>query len=171
MEVSVQKKSKVLALALSLVVALMLLMGCAGSGNSNSSNGANAPEEISFDTPFEFDNLSISFGSGISTASIANQFSEHSGETAVALPITITNNSDETKGLNMFYYKAFDPSGAQLDDISSYFTDTDIAWAGDARSGASISSTMHILYTGPGDYYIEFDNYRDKIEVKLPINL
>lgn len=130
-----------------------------------------APAEITFDTPFEFDGFTITLGSGIQTATLENQFSDKDGATVIAIPISVTNNSDETKGLNMFYYKAFGPNGTQLDDVSSYFMETDIAFAGDARPGATIEAMLDIPYEDNGDYYISFDNFKEKIEVKLPISL
>lgn len=100
---------------------------------------------------------------------VENQYSDHNGASVVAIPITVVNNSDETKGLNMFYFKVFGSNGTELDTISTYFTESDIEWAGEARSGATMESTMHILYDGDGEYVIEFDNFAEQVEVKLPI--
>lgn len=141
------------------------------SGDGQATEEPAAPAELTFDTPFEFDGLSITFGSGFTTAVLENQFSDLNGSTVLVLPMSITNNSDETKGLNMFYYKAFGPSGTQLDDVSSYFMDDDVAWMGELRPGASAETLMHVLYEADGDYFISFDSFAEQIEVKLPITL
>ncbi|WP_139652933.1 hypothetical protein [Raoultibacter phocaeensis] len=185
-------KYRLIALCAAICIMALALAGCSGadSGSNDASSGSQdagssssaeqnnepaqpeAPAEITFDTPFEFDGLTITLGSGIQTATLENQFSDHDGATVIAIPISVTNNSDETKGLNMFYYKAFGPSGTQLEDVSSFFSDSNIGFAGDARPGATIESTMHVLYEDNGDYFIVFDNLiKDKVEVKLPIAL
>ncbi len=181
-------KSKLIALCAAVCITALALAGCSSSGDKEPADGdANssessapksepvaepeAPAEITFDVPFEFDGLTITFGSDVQAATLENQFSDLDGTTVAAIPISVTNNSDETKGLNMFYYKAFGPSGTELDDVSSYFMEADIAFAGDARPGATIEATLDIPYEGSGDYYIAFDNFKEKIEVKLPISL
>lgn len=183
----VNPKTKLIAAFAAACIMACALAGCSSSNNSSSDNAGSGtagdaqsgepaaseevPKEITFDTPFEFDDLTITLGSEIQTAVLDNQFSDQNGATVIAIPISVTNNSDETKGLNMFYYKAFGPDGTQLDDVSAYFSETDIAFAGDARPGATIESTLDILYTENGDYYIAFDNFKDKVEVRLPVSL
>ena len=179
-------KKKIMALG----VACVLAMGCFGAAGCSSSGGSSEPAaesgevqeaaqpeapaepaELTFDVPFEFDDLSITFGSGYTTTVLDNQFSDLDGATIIALPISITNNSDETKGLNMFYYKAFGPSGTELDSVNAYFMDDDVAWMGELRPGATAETVMHILAEGDGDYYISFDNFSEQPEVRLPITL
>lgn len=187
----VNPKNKLIAAFVAACIMACALAGCSSSNNSPSGNtdsgnagdaqssepaatpeaGEDTPKEITFDTPFDFDDLTITLGSGIQATVLDNQFSDQNGATVIAIPISVTNNSDETKGLNMFYYKAFGPDGTQLDDVSAYFSETDIAFAGEARPGATIESTLDILYTENGDYYIAFDNFKDKVEVRLPIAL
>lgn len=179
--------SGILALTLAFSLMAASLVGCSSSETSSNQNtpaqsnsnmaSPEAPEEtqsaeLTFDTPFEFDDLTITLGSAISEEVLENQFSDHDGSKVIGIPITIANNSSETHGLNMFYYKAYSPNGTELNDISSYFMDNDVAWAGDTRSGATLESTLHILYDGNGDYYLEFAKpLGETIEVKLPIEL
>ncbi len=184
MKASISKRIKMMGICLLSALLAVVLFGCGGSGSSgNSSTGtsnatetgtsAPASNELTFDTPFEFDDLTITLGSGVTATTLENEFSDHANEQVAAIPITIVNNASSSHGLNMFYYKAYSPDGAELDNITAFFMEDDVAFAGDVRSGATQQSVMHILYTGPGDYYIEFamplDN--DPIEVKLPLNL
>lgn len=100
-----------------------------------------------------------------------NEYSDHHNAEVVKVPITVTNTSDEVNGINMFYVKMYGSQGTQLDDISAYFDD-DFTWSigSDAlRSGATATAYCYFLYDGNGDYYISFDDYSDKVEIKLNI--
>lgn len=125
--------------------------------------------ELTYGDTFEFDGLEITFGTDIKSATLVNQFSDLDGSDVIVVPMTIKNTSNETHGLNMFYYSIYGSSGTSAKDVSAYF-DNDVAYAGDMRSGASLETYMHILYDGDGDYYVEFSQFfGDTIEVKLPI--
>lgn len=158
-----------------LAIGCLGVFGCSSDGSATGDGGAQqeapAQSELTFDVPFEFDGFSITFGSGVTTSVLDNQFSDLNGSTVVVVPMSVTNNSDETRALNMFYMKAFGPSGAELDDVSSYFMDNDVDWMGELRPGATAETTMHILYEGNGDYYVSFENFGESQEVRLPIAL
>lgn len=126
---------------------------------------------ITFDTPFEFDDLEITLHDEYSFDTLQNQFSDHDGAEVVVIPASITNISDKTHGLNMFLFSVFNPSGQKADDISTYFENSvGYGAAGEMRAGATTEADFVILYEGDGDYYIEFDNYSEIVEVKLPIS-
>ena len=134
---------------------------------------AEEKKELSFGSTFTFDDLEITIGNAenITWAKIENQYSDKNGADVIVLPVTVKNLKDETHSLNMFYYSFYGSAETELGSVSSYFSDTDIGFAGDMRSGASMTSAFHILYDGDGDYYIEFSQFypTEKIEVKLPI--
>ena len=177
-------KKRILAagVACALAIGCMGVVGCsssggeapAGEGGSATQEAAQVeeasdPAELTFDIPFDFDGFSITFGSGYTTTVLENQYSDLNGSTIVSLPMSVTNNSDETKSLNMFYLKAFGPDGTELDDVSSYFMDDDVDWMGELRPGASAETIMNIPYEGNGDYYASFDSFSEQVEVRLPI--
>ena len=195
MKTSVKTIMKICVTSIVTVMLTFALIGCGGAGDSGSSNNSNAsnnssnnnnnssnsnnsnnnttPNEITFGVPFEFDGLTITFGSEVTVKTLQNQFSSHDGATVAAVPVTVVNNSGNTHGLNMFYYSIYGPAGTKLDGVSAYFMEDDIDWAGDMRNGATLQTTMHILYVGPGDYYVEFSKPFDSkpIEVRLPLSL
>ena len=142
-------------------------------GNSSSeSQGEDASSqetELTFNTPFIFDEIEISYGSELKWATVDNRYSDHDGKEVILIPTTITNKSDKTHGLNMFYYEIFGPQGLRLDSVSAYFDDN-IEDVGDMRPGATATGYLSILYDGDGDYYIAFDNFDQQFEVKLPIS-
>ena len=174
------KRFIVLGMAIAIVCGLAL-SGCSSSssGSSKSASGSEGaasssvaaqeqPAEPTLGSTIEFDDLSIQLGEGIETTQFSNQFSEHDGETVVVLPVSITNNSGEAKGLNMFYVKEFGSKGTELDSVFTYF-DNDVRMMGEARSGATLTGSLCFLYDGNGDYYLTFNNFRNKIEVKVPV--
>lgn len=128
---------------------------------------------FTFGSTFVFDNLEITIGNAedVTWSTIDNQFSDKYGADIIVLPVTVKNLKDESHKLNMYYYTFFGSAGTEIKSVSTYFHNSDIAFAGDLRSGASITSAFHIEYDGDGDYYIEFDraSAAKKIEVKLPI--
>jgi len=124
---------------------------------------------LTLGSTFEFDDFEITLGDSISWTTLENQFSDMDGSDVFYIPITLTNLSDETQGLNMFSYTLFGSAGTQLDSVSSFFDD-DVAWAGDMRPGATLESNLHILYDGDGEYYIEFDNWSESLEVMISVS-
>lgn len=130
-------------------------------------------EVFTFGSTFVFNDLEITIGNAedITWSTIDNQFSDKNGADVIVLPVTVKNLKDESHRLNMFYYKFYGSAGTEIKSVGTYFFDSDIGYAGDMRSGASITSAFHIVYDGDGDYYIEFNRSfaTKKIEVKLPI--
>lgn len=161
----------------------MSLRGCGGSSGSSNDTDTPAqsgtategvdssPDILTIDTPFEFDDLTITFGPEVTQTTIDTQYGGHEGATSTAIPMAIINNSDTTQGLNMFY-TIYGSRGTKFDSISDHFTDTDVDWAGKARSGATTETIIHVLYTEPGDYVVKFSKplSSDVIEGVLPLN-
>nr|DAH37285.1 MAG TPA: protein of unknown function DUF4352 [Caudoviricetes sp.] len=117
---------------------------------------------------FTFDNLEITIGTEIGWDTVKNQFSDLNGRDVIRVPATVKNIGDETHGLNMFYYTMYGAKGAELSLVGSYFDDS-ISDAGDMRPGGSQTAYFYMLYDGNGDYFIEFNNYKTKLEVKIPV--
>ena len=128
----------------------------------------NESKELTYGDTFTFDGFEITISNNIEWATVENQFAEENGMDVALVPVHIKNNSGETGMLNMFYYKFFGPSGVELSSLAGYFENT-LDFSGELRDGAETDSYFALLYEGDGDYYIEFDNYSDKLEVKLPI--
>ena len=117
-----------------------------------------------------FEGLTIQFGNEIQTTTLENQFSDHNGDTVLAVPVTITNNSSKSTHLNMYAVKAFGSKGVELDQVFTYFDD-DARMAGDMRPGASQEAKLYFLYDGNGTYYLDFGIYKTAEEVEVPVNL
>ena len=163
-----KKRLKGLAIIITLVLSVALITGCeikAGSSGSSSS----AKKAYGLGDTFEFDDLEITLGKDISYTKVDNQFSEQNGKDVIKLPITVKNLKDDTHSLNMFYYKCYGAQGVELDNVSSYFDEDSVDFAGKLKTGASYTKYMYILYDGDGDYSIEFNNYSSKIIVDFSI--
>jgi len=124
-----------------------------------------------FGSTFVFNDLEITFFDDVEWVTVENRFSDRDGAYVARVPMSITNLRGETHGLNMFSFNHFGTAGTRLDSVSSFFSDYDVSFAGDMRSGATQNTHMHILYDGSGDYYIEFSQlFGPTTEVRLPLS-
>lgn len=124
--------------------------------------------EYGFNETFEFDGLEITIGSEYKFTTVNNRYSEYNNQVTIKLPITVKNISQETTGLNMFYYDVYGSQGTEVKSLNSYF-DENIDDAGDLRSGASYTKYIYFLYDGNGKYDIEFDNWSEHKVVEFNI--
>lgn len=124
--------------------------------------------EYGFNETFEFDGLEITIGSEYEFTTVNNRYSEYNNQVTIKLPITVKNISQETTGLNMFYYDVYGSQGTEVKSLNSYF-DENIDDAGDLRSGASYTKYIYFLYEGNGKYDIEFDNWSEHKVVEFNI--
>ncbi len=124
--------------------------------------------EYGFNETFEFDGLEITIGSEYEFTTVNNRYSEYNNQVTIKLPITVKNISQETTGLNMFYYDVYGSQGIEVKSLNSYF-DENIDDAGDLRSGASYTKYIYFLYDGNGKYDIEFDNWSEHKVVEFNI--
>ena len=173
---------------LCLVLVLVLSQGLVGCGNGDE-GGTKDQETVgkdttpdqetvgkdttpTFGTVIKFDNLEITFGEAVQFTAVKNKYSDLNGKDVIKIPVTVKNVGSEIGGLNMFFVNVYGSKGVTLDDPSAYFDD-DIRWVcgTDAlRPDAEMSAYIYLLYDGDGDYYVAFDNWSEKIEVKLPIS-
>ena len=104
----------------------------------------------------------------MNTYTIDNQFSELNGRKVYAVPMTIENIGSETKGINMFYVKAFGSSGTELDSVYVYFTEAQDFYK-EMRPGAKIQTAYYMLDDGSGEYCIVFKNFTEEKELLVNI--
>lgn len=139
------------------------------NNNNNSGNDYNQSKNTyTFNETFEFDDLNITIGSDYTFTTVSNKYSDYYNKAVIKLPITIKNISNETHGLNMFYYDIYGSQGTEVKDVNSYF-DENVDYAGDLRSGAEYTKYLYIVYDGDGLYTIEFDKWDNKITVEFSI--
>ena len=125
---------------------------------------------------FMFDEFEITIGDGYEWR-VVEMMSESrlNGLDALRVPVTITNKSDETRGVwdLSFSYIVYGPEGISVSfsTVASVFWDDDnIASAENMRSGATVSDKyIHFMYDGDGYYYITFNTWNETWEVKIYI--
>lgn len=122
-----------------------------------------------FGSTFEFNELEITVGAEVKWDTIDNEADDNFGADVFAVPITIKNISTETHGLSTPYATRYGSNGTKLSGgIEVYFEDS-MFTMGDLRPEAENTAYMYFLYDGDGNYYIELNNRKEKVEVELPI--
>lgn len=157
-----------------IIILLVAAAGGVGMANKSGNNALNSQSsqtsQASNTTPgnpqnnnavkpgenFEFDGLTLNVSPNYSFTTLNNEFSEDNGKTIVVLPITITNNSDEPKNLNLYSYRCYGAEGVELKMVSSYFMDDSADYAGKLQPGASYTKNLYLIYDGNGTYKIDF---------------
>ena len=134
------------------------------SEESNSETAENDSDSILFDG-FR---VSIDTERTMNTYIIENQFSELNGRKVYAVPMTVENIGDETKGINMFYVKSFGSHGTELDSVYAYFTEAQDFYK-ELRPGAKKQTAFYMLDDGSGEYCIVFKNFTEEKELFVNI--
>lgn len=126
------------------------------SAGSDGEQSSENQEQNSTSDVVNFDGLQIAFSQELKVATVDNQFSEYNGKKAIGVPVTITNISDDTNYLNMYYLKLYGSNGVECDDLNNYFDDGQAVYS-KLRPGASVEGCIYIPYDGDGDYYVSFE--------------
>lgn len=118
---------------------------------------------------FTFDGFEITVGSNYEFVLVNNETSPYNNHTAVKLPVTIKNISDESNSLNEYYYEVHGSNDEEVVNLGVYFLDDAIDYGGMLSNGESYTKYMYFQYVGNGKYEIEFDNYIEELEVEFNI--
>ncbi len=140
------------------------------TSDSSTQSAAESSEGETNGDSVTFDGFKISFDTerAMNVFTIDNQFSELNGRKVYAVPMTIENTGGETKGINMFYVKAFGPSGTELDSVFAYFPEAQDFYK-EMRSGTKVQTAYYMLDDGSGEYYIVFKSFAEEKELKVNI--
>jgi Telomeric repeat-binding factor 2. len=155
-----------------IILAILLMVFVTGCSLTDENPATNPSQKPVVNKAFEFDDLEITVSDNISFVKLNNQFSDHNGKDVIKIPVTIKNiDDDENNSLNMFYYTAFNASGTEADNVSTYFMNEDASdYAGELRPGAEYTKYLYFIYEGDGKYIIEFDAiFGDKKELEINI--
>lgn len=118
---------------------------------------------------FAYDGLALVVSPEYSFDTINNQFSEYNGDTILVVPITVRNDSSDTKTLNMYAYKVYGSKGVELAKPSTYFLDDAVDFGGDLRPGAQYTKNIYAVYDGDGEYVIDFGFWGVDASVKFTV--
>ena len=139
------------------------------SDSSLQSNGEPAESDVDIDS-IDFDGFRISLDTdrAMSVYTINNQFSGLNGRKVYAVPVTIENTGSETKGINLFYVKAFGAGGNELESVYTYFAEAQDFYK-EMRPGAKMQTAYYMLDDGSGEYCIVFKSFTEEKELKINI--
>lgn len=132
-------------------------------------NSEDADSDIDTDS-ITFDGFKISIDTehAMNIYTIENQFTELNGKKVYAVPITVENTGSETKGINLFYVKAFGASGTELDSVYAYFSEAQDFYK-EMRPGAKMQTAYYMLEDGSGEYCIVFKSFTEEKELIVNI--
>ena len=185
---STEKNKKLLLIGIIIISIVSLILGVSQNTDSNNNNSSNNSDynydnvesdykngsteknkKINLDETFVLDEMELTISSNITYDTVDNEFSDYHRATAVKLPITVKNISNETKSLNSFYYSFFGSKGIEINDLGFYFDDS-INDGGNLKPTASYTKYFYMPYDGNGKYSIEFNDFKNEYTLDFEIN-
>jgi len=126
-------------------------------------------KELTLGDTFKFDGLEITFGTDVRIVIHESNsiFDMNKTKEVVRVPIAVKNIKEESNALKRWDLTFFGPQGIEIEDMSRHFSDN--IKNDNIRSSVEIYYSLYFLYEGNGDYFIEFNDYGRKTEVKVPV--
>lgn len=131
------------------------------STTENNKNKSNSTSSITFD------GFEISLGLDVEVFVFEEKYSSHNGKDLIKIPFAIKNVKGESNSLNFWEIKFFGPDGIEIDDMNYNFDDS--FKSEKMRNEAEINCFLYFLYNGDGDYYVEFNDFLNKEEIKISV--
>ena len=115
----------------------------------------------------------IAIGTEISFTTVDTRFEVVGGQTAIVIPIMLTNLGNESRWFNSLY-TLYGPDGHRINDDgrirSAFDTKHFSSTRNSMRPGATLHSHIYVLFVGNGDYFIELGFGESAIEVRIPVH-
>lgn len=128
--------------------------------DDSNDGGTNIAEPYSTGQDVSINDLLITFGNDYEIRTIENRFSDRNGEKVVRLPVTWTNNKDDSSIFPLFGLYVYDPSGVEVSSsIGALFDDSTVK-APSILPGVTQQTAMYFMYNGDGSYLIKIDNHK-----------
>lgn len=143
---------KIIAIFFFVSIALSLT-ACKESDNDTSSANAEQNALPSYEV-FTFNNFEITLVDNAEIVTFKRFEWSTEEESAVRVPITLTNLNDDSNILNSQRVNFFGPNEVEVRSFHSFFDDNIINER--IRGGATVDSHLYFEYVGNGDYFIEF---------------
>ena len=115
-----------------------------------------------------FDNLVINISSKYEILKLENKYSIYDGQKVIKIPVKVTNKSNESHSLNLFYYNIYDDYGNNIDEVAGYFEES-LYYAENLKKDESYTKYIYALYYGNDLYIIKIGNKNDSINVLYKI--
>jgi len=158
------KKRYVLTIAAIMLCLTMLLSACDALGalGGGSDDTPAQDENLTLGSTFEFDGLEITLSNRVGYTRVRDRWSDNDGEYVFYIPVTVTNISDGSNGLDPWGITVFSPAGTSIDFVPSWysqFEDTNIFSVGNVQPNVTKEGNIYIYYGGDGEYIIEFEGF------------
>ena len=157
-----KKHQKLGIFLLAIMLALVLTFSACGGDEEVQAVRANT---------IAFDDLEIVFyPDDIGYTRVRSRFSDHDGAYAFYIPVTVTNTGTGGNGLQEWYMTIYSPEGRAVDVLWQwYFEETNIFAQGNILQNVTKQGHIYVLYSGDGDYVIEFNNFAESAEWNVTI--
>lgn len=159
---------RIFSAILATVVLVFQFVGC----SSNTNSQPVAPENLTFDMPFVYSYLEVTYGSELIWDNIDFEYNSIRDEcSAFGIPISITNKEQEDL-VNDSKFELETPSGEKGEVINDYFLKDDILNMKDIGPGETIKGYLYVQYDGDGDYTVSYSINgipANPVVAKLPI--
>jgi len=108
----------------------------------------------------DFIGLEITVSQDIGFTRFRSGLSENDGAYVFYIPVTVTNRSNSSRGLEYWHVRAFLPDGTEISTLdlafSQVFEENNIFRMGDIQPGATKSGNIYLFYHQDGDHVLEF---------------
>ena len=95
---------------------------------------------------------------------------EIDGDEAIKFPITVRNLLSEGLNIATMYWGVYSPAGQYLTLVSEFLQDTDLYVTGYLPVGETFETFIAVLFSGIGDYRLEFGNYYEGLaSITVPV--
>ena len=130
---------------------------------------SNLPFEIyKTNEDISFDNLIINISNKYKIIKLDNQYSIYNGKDVIKIPVKISNKSENSHSLNLFYYDIYDDYDNHIDEVAGYYDDS-LYYAEDLKKDESYTKYIYALYYGNNSYMIRISNKDTTINVLYKI--
>ena len=142
----------------------------AGTAGTQGDTGATTPDatptQVSAGTPIDFEGFSYLVSTDPTTFVRATVESfegdPDNGTPVIGVPVTITNNSGETKMPDAYLIELYGPKGLEQTGMAPYYFDDSIINVSNLRPGATVDAMIYFVDEGAGEYVAVFNNYSDQ---------
>ena len=137
-----------------------------GADAQNSVTPDATPTQVADGTPIDFEGFSYLVSTDPSTFVRATVESYEgdpdNGTPVIGVPVTITNNSGETKMPDAYLIELYGPKGLEQDGMAPYYFDDSVINVSNLRPGATVNAMLYFVDEGAGEYVAVFNNYVDQ---------
>jgi len=173
-----QKILTALLLSTLLLLSASGLTACGGTGGisniggigSNDEKNGGSNENVTLGQTFEVDGLELTLSNNIGYSRVRERYADYNNELVFSIPTTVKNVGTGSNTFDGWLLTVFTPDGTSGNYLGGWvYQDTNILSKGAIQPGTTIEGSLYILYDEDGEYILEFDDFDNKVIVKIAI--